>query len=129
MVNKTKALERKRTRLIKSQNSGQVDLKRMRRLRQVRTKFWTSKKKAVILGEKIPREQPKAEKKEKKKKRKEEPELEIIEKMPEIEKVDELDELNTYDEEIEEESIETKEKPEIEEVDEVFLKTEENSET
>ena len=125
MVNKTKALERKRTRLIKSQNSEQVDLKRMRRLRQVRTKFWTSKKKAVILGEKIPKEQPKA----KKKKRKEEPELEIIEKMPEIEKVDELDELYTYDEEIEEESIETKEKPEIEEVDEVPLETEENSET
>ncbi len=129
MVNKTKALERKRTRLIKSQNSGQVDLKRMRRLRRVRTNFWTSKKKAAVLGEKIPKEQPKAEKKEKKKKRKKEPELEVIEKKPEIEEVDELDELYTYDEEIEEESTETKEKPEVEEVDEVPFETEEDSET
>ncbi len=129
MVNKTKALERKRTRLIKSQNSEQVDLKRMRRLRRINTKFWTSKKKAAVLGEKIPREQPKAEKREKKKKSKKEPELEVIEKKPEIEEVDELDELYTYDEEIEEESIETKEKPEIEEVDEVPPETEENSET
>ncbi|MCK5303102.1 MAG: hypothetical protein KAJ96_08170 [Candidatus Thorarchaeota archaeon] len=125
MVNKTKALERKRTRLIKSQNSGQVDLRRMRRLRRVNTKFWTSKKKAAVLGEKIPREQPKA----KKKKRKEEPELEVIEKKPEVEEVDELDELYTYDEEIEEESTETKEKPEVEKVDEVPLETEENPET
>jgi hypothetical protein len=125
MVNKTKALERDRTRMIKSQNSGQVDLRRMRRLRKVRTKFWTSKKRAAILGESIPSEQPKAEKKEKK----EEPELEVIEKKPEIEEVDELDELYTYDEEIEEESTETKEKSEIEEVDEVPLETEENSET
>ncbi|MHA1484309.1 MAG: hypothetical protein ACTSPR_03205 [Candidatus Thorarchaeota archaeon] len=129
MVNKTKALERKRKRLIKSQNSEQVDLKRMRRLRGVRTKFWTSKKRAAVLGEKIPREQPKAEKKEKKKKRKEEPELEVIEKKPEVEEVDELDKLYTYDEEIEEESTETKEEPEIEEVDEAPLETEENSET
>ncbi len=128
MVNKTKALERERTRRIKSQNSGQVDLKQMRRLRRVRTKFWTSKKKAAVLGEKVPREQPKAEKKEKRKKKKE-PELEVIEKKPEVEEVGELDELYTYEEEIEEESTESKEKPEIEEVDDVPLETEENSET
>ena len=121
MVNKTKALERERTRLIKLQNSGQVDLRRMRRLRRVRTKFWTSKKRAGILGEKVPSEQPKAEKKE--------PELEVIEKKPEVEEVDELDDLYTYDEEIEEESTETKEKSEVEEVDEVPFETEENSET
>lgn len=126
MVNKTKALERERTRRIKSQNSGQVDLRRMRRLRKVRTKFWTSKKRTAVLGEKVPSEQPKAEKKEKKKK---EPELEVIEKKPETDEVDELDELYTYDEEIEEESTETKENPEIEDVDEVPLETEENSET
>ena len=119
MANKTKALERERTRWIKSQNSGQVDLRRMRRLRKVRTKFWTSKKRAAVLGEKVPSEQPKAEKKE--------PELEVIEKKPEVEEVDELDELYTYDEEIEEESTESKESPEIEEVDEVPLETEENS--
>ena len=129
MVNKTKALERKRTRLIKSQNSGQVDLKRMRRLRRVRTNFWIGRKKAAVLGEKIPKEQPEAEKKEKKKKRKEEPELEVIKEEPEIEKVDELDELFTYDEEIEEESIKTQEKPEIEEVDEAPPETKETSET
>ena len=127
MVNKTKALERKRTRLIKSQNSGQVDLKRMRRLRRVRTKFWTSKKRAAVLGESVLSEQPKAEKKEKKMKK--EPELEVIEKKPEVKEVDELDELYTYDEEIEEVSTESKENPEIEEVDEVLLETEENSET
>ena len=91
----------------------------MRRLRRVRTKFWTSKKRAAVLGEKVPTEQPKAQKKE----------LEVIEKKPEVEEVDELDELYTYDEEIEEESTETKEKPEVEKVDEVPLETEENPET
>ncbi len=93
----------------------------MRRLRRVKTKFWTSKKRAAVLGEKAPSEQPKAEKKE--------PELEVIEKKPETEEVDELDNLYTYDEEIEEKSTETKKNPEIEEVDEVPLETEENSET
>ena len=121
MVNKTKALERERTRRIKSQNSRQVDLKQMRRLRKVRTKFWISKKRAAVLGEKVSSEQPKAGKKE--------PELEVIEKKPEVEEVGELDELYTYEEEIEEESTESKEKPEIEEVDDVPLETEENSET
>ncbi len=120
MVNKTKALERERTRRIKSQNSGQVDLRQMRRLRKVRTKFWISKKRTAVLREKVPSEQPKAEKKE--------PELEVIEKKPETEEVDELDELYTYDEEIEEESTETKENPEVEEVNEVPLEAEENSE-
>ena len=128
MVNKTKALERERTRRIKSQNSGQVDLRQMRRLRRVRTKFWISKKRAAVLSEKVSSEQPKAEKKEKRKKKKE-PELEVIEKKPEVEESGELDDLYTYDEEIEEESTETKENPEIEEVDELPLETEENSET
>ena len=76
----------------------------MRRLRKARTKFWNSKKKAAVLSEVVPSEQPKVEKKEKKKKK--EPELEVIEKKPEIEEADELDELYTYDEEIEEESTE-----------------------
>jgi len=93
----------------------------MRKLRKVRTKFWTSKKRAAVLSEKVPSERPKAERKE--------PELEVIEKKPEIEEVDELDELYTYEEEIEEESTESEEKPEVEEVDDVPLETEENSET
>ena len=120
MVNKEKALERELTRLRKRQKTGQVDFRRMRKLRKARTEYWKLRKKPSIAV----RETPKVEK-EKRKSRKERrldkekeeplPELELVEDEPELEVkeedtesgpadlADELEDLYTYDEDIDEE--------------------------
>ncbi len=105
MVNTEKTLKRERTRLRKSQNPQQMDLKRMRKVQKVRTKFWATKKQGEVVKPVVV-EDKKKPKKDKPKKAKE-PELEIVEEEPELEVIsEELEELYDYDDEEIEEDIE-----------------------
>lgn len=102
MVNKQKAVKRDLTRLRKTQNPGQIDFRRMRKLRKTRIEFWKAKTVGVstTVKKEVKAEKPKREKKKKEK----EPELEILDEEPELEELDEeLEELYSYDEDIEDE--------------------------
>jgi hypothetical protein len=120
MVNKEKALERELIRLRKSQNTEQVNFRRMRKLRKARTEYWKLRKKPSIAVREVPKvekEKRKSRKERRLDKKEEEPlpELEVVEDEPELEVVeedtesgsedlaDELEDLYTYDEDIEEE--------------------------
>ncbi|TFF96432.1 hypothetical protein EU546_01400 [Candidatus Thorarchaeota archaeon] len=125
MANKEKALKREITRLRKTQNPQQIDLRRMRRARAAKTEMKKLRKKPTLVEPeaadktKEPKEKKKAEPKKK------EPELEVVkpgaaekvkkpkakkkekkakpkkEKEPDLEVIDDdLDDLYTYDEEI-----------------------------
>lgn len=75
MVNKQKAVKRDLTRLRKTQNPQQADLRRERRLRKAKTEFWATKKGTVVAPSGAPKEKesrPRTEKAE-------EPEPEEIE--------------------------------------------------
>ncbi|MBD3406221.1 MAG: hypothetical protein GF411_08945 [Candidatus Lokiarchaeota archaeon] len=95
MVNKFKAIKRERARLRNVQNPQQVDYRRMRKARKIRTAYWRHKKKAVAAEVSIIEEKtaPKSKKPAK------EPELEEIdEELEEIYSIDE-DELEDFDDE------------------------------
>ncbi|MFW9848506.1 MAG: hypothetical protein ACFFF4_05155 [Candidatus Thorarchaeota archaeon] len=116
MVNTEKTLKRERTRLRKSQNPQQMDLKKMRKVQKVRTKFWKSKIHGKI-AKPVVVEDKKKPKKDKPKKDKE-PELEILEEEPELEVIDEeLEELYDYDEEEVEEDLEDEIEEDLEDED------------
>ena len=108
MVNTEKAIKRNRTRLRRGQNLQQVDLQRMRKIREAKTRYWALRRKAhapkVVAEVDDKKKKPKKEKKEKK------PELEVIEDEPEIEVIDEeLEEIYSLDED---ESEEDEDSPE-----------------
>lgn len=67
-----RTLERELTRLRKRQNPTAVDLRRMRKLRAARTKYWKRKKRAIRRGE----DEEAAE--ERKPEPEKEPELEVV---------------------------------------------------
>ncbi len=90
MVNTEKTLKRDRTRLRRGQNPQQIDFKRMRKARNVGTKYWRLKTKPESDYEKQV-EGKKATKKEKAKKK--EPELEVID--------EELEEIYSIDDDVE----------------------------
>ncbi len=100
-MNKQKAVKRDLTRLRKTQNPGQTNFRRMRKLRKARIEFWKTKTVGVSTTVK---KEVKAEKPKKEKKKEKEPELEILDEEPELEEIDEeLEELYSYDEDIEDE--------------------------
>ncbi|TXT57764.1 MAG: hypothetical protein BAJATHORv1_10471 [Candidatus Thorarchaeota archaeon] len=98
MVNKFKAIKRERARLRNVQNPQQVDYRRMRKIRKVKTKYWKLKKRTVAAEAEVPREKA-DKKKEKKDKPKKEPELEVIDE--ELEEIYSIDEDELEDEELE----------------------------
>ncbi len=90
-LNKEKSLKRKITRLRKSQNPSPTDFRRIRTLRETKTRWWRLQKKPSESKVTPSPVSPKAEKKEEKPSKPEkEPELEVVD--------EELDELYDVDE-------------------------------
>lgn len=84
--------------MMRTQNPGQTDLRRLRRLQKTKSKYWKLKKKSSGTLKLV--EKKSKEKKEKKEKKKKEPELEVIQ---DTEIDDGLDDLYSYDEDIDDE--------------------------
>ncbi|MFW9907997.1 MAG: hypothetical protein ACFFEF_05425 [Candidatus Thorarchaeota archaeon] len=108
MANSEKTIKRERIRLRKNQNPQQLDFKKMRKARDVRTEFWSrkrQKKPITAVVEEKAKKVTKAKKEEKAKPKKaEKPELEVIDEEPELEVIDEeLEELYDFDDDIDEE--------------------------
>ena len=81
MVNTEKTIKRERTRLRKSQNPRQLDLKRMYKAQKIKTKYWASKKRGDVARSAVTEDKKPSKDKPKKDK---EPELEIVEDEPEV---------------------------------------------
>ncbi|RDE13637.1 MAG: hypothetical protein C4K47_05845 [Candidatus Thorarchaeota archaeon] len=80
MVNKLKAVKRDMSRLRKTQNPQQADMRRKRKLRDAKTEFWAMKRKTVAAAAEAPQEDAKQ-----KPKRAEKPEPEELEEETEQE--------------------------------------------
>lgn len=95
MVNTRKATIRERTRLRRSQNPQQIDFKKMRKARAIRTQYWAMKGK----GRSVPATKDEKEKAKDKSKQKDKPKKE---KKPELEVIDDDINTTTIDDELDE---------------------------